>query len=148
MSAPIGNQFAKGHGMGRPSLYDDEYVEIVEQYISECGNKEEYELPTIEGLARYIGVTKQTMLNWGKEHKDFLDALAKLKDQQAVELINKGLNNKVNPTIAKLVLSANHGMREGTDVTTDGKEITFTLHKDVADKYATNSRTDGDSKEQ
>jgi hypothetical protein len=38
-------------------------------------------------------------------------------------LINKGLRGLYNSTIAKLILSSNHGLREGTDITTRGDKI-------------------------
>ena len=34
-----------------------------------------------------------------------------------------GLSGDYNSTIAKLILSTNHGMREGTDITSDNKPI-------------------------
>ena len=114
----------KKHSMGRPSKYGPELIEKVAKYIQQSlkkGNQEE--LPTMEGLAIYFGVVVNTLKNWAKENPEFLTALSKLHDYQKRELINRGLLGTYNPTIAKLILSANHGLREGTDMTTRGKKI-------------------------
>lgn len=56
---------------------------------------------------------------------EFLGALNKIREEQRSRLINKGLSGQYNPVIAKLILSANHGMAEKTetDVTSKGKQI-------------------------
>jgi hypothetical protein len=82
-------------------------------------------LPTIEGFARFIGVNKTTLYEWDKKYPDFSNSLDKIRIEQQTRLINEGLAGNYNPTIAKLILSSNHGMREKTeqDITTGGKEI-------------------------
>ena len=49
----------------------------------------------------------------------------KIKQEQKERLADNGLAGKYNPTIAKLILSANHDMREkvDTDVTSKGDKI-------------------------
>ena len=54
---------------------------------------------------------------------DFLHALEKIENLQGKILQNKGLLGEFNPTITKLMLSANHGMREKSDITSDDKPI-------------------------
>lgn len=135
---------------GRPKEYRDVFVEDVYKYVVECANKTadgDVFLPTVEGLAKEMGYSKETIYQWAKEKQDFSDALEFLKNSQCVDLVNKGLAGKFNPTIAKLVLSANHGMREKTDVTTDDKQITFNLVTDVSNKYATDRGATTDSAE-
>lgn len=109
---------------GRPSKYEPALIEKVAQYIQQSlkkGNQEE--LPTMEGLAIYFGVVVNTLKNWAKENPEFLTALSKLHDYQKRELINRGLLGTYNPTITKLILSSNHGLREGMDITTGGEKM-------------------------
>lgn len=123
---------------GCPTTYSHEYIEKVYEYVEQCVD-EEYEfhktrgdksdtyerrikvnLPTIEGFAHYIGVPLSTLDGWrGKidingelVHKGFSVAIEFLKEKQKEKLIQSGLSGEYNPTIAKLVLSTNHGMRE------------------------------------
>jgi len=129
---------------GRPTKYLEEYNNKVDEYLElhqdkeleKVGLKSEkgYEkidyvlrvnLPTIEGFARFIGVNKTTLYEWDKKYPDFSNSLDKIRIEQQTRLINEGLAGNYNPTIAKLILSSNHGMREKTeqDITTGGKEI-------------------------
>ncbi len=118
--------------VGRPTLYNQEILVKTQEYIDMCGDEiDEYHktrgdksntydrvvkvnLPTIEGLAVYLGINKDTIYTWRKEYKDFSDLIDKLLDKQARELINKGLSGDYNPTIAKVLLTK-HGYREGID---------------------------------
>jgi len=117
---------------GRPTKYKEEYLDSVTEYLNECvDNYKEKKvlLPTIEGFARFIGVNKTTLYEWCKDNEDFSNALDNIKVEQQTRLINNGLADTYNSTIAKLILSSNHGMREKSDVTTNDKDLipeTFT----------------------
>jgi len=82
-------------------------------------------LPTLEGFAVFIGVNKTTLYEWEKDHEEFSNALDLIRSEQQERLINNGLAGTYNSTIAKLILSSNHGMREktDTDVTSGGERI-------------------------
>ncbi|MFA5395216.1 MAG: terminase small subunit [Methanogenium sp.] len=80
-------------------------------------------LPTVEGFADFIGFTKPTLYNWAKKHKEVKLGIDKIVNQQLVRLIDRGLEGTYNSTIAKLILSSNHGMKEKSDVTTDNQPI-------------------------
>jgi len=132
---------------GRPYEYDKKFIKKVDKYLKE--NKDEYEefikqsnsdkgyemydrkikvkLPTLEGFAGYIGFTVQTLTNWSEENVEFLGALEKIMTEQKKRLINMGLSGEYNSTIAKLILSSNHGMREKTetDITSKGEKIGY-----------------------
>lgn len=119
---------------GRPKEYKEEYIELVDIYIQGCEDayneeKKEYEvqLPTVEGFALFVGHHKDTIYEWCKEYPLFSDAIDKIKNNQLNKLINKGLSGKYNPTIAKLLLSGNHNIREKTeqDITSNGMTIQF-----------------------
>lgn len=109
--------------VGRPSEYREEYIAKVDEYLLVYADQLNQAIPTKEGFARYIGSTKRTILTWAEKHKDFLHALEKLSDLQAIELQNNALVGKYNPTIAKLMLSSNHGMKERVDNTTNDKDL-------------------------
>ncbi len=118
---------------GRPSEYKIEYNDKVDEYLllhqdqekqvvkqsSEkyelFDNKLVVDLPTIEGFAHFIKVNKTTLYEWDKKYPDFSNSLDKIRLEQRNRLINNGLSGDYNSTIAKLILSSNHGMNEKTE---------------------------------
>lgn len=135
------------HAGGRPTKYDKKYIQKVYDYIllhqDEEVEKEKKEgwitystkvkLPTIEGFARYIGVNKTTLYEWEVNNPEFSNSLDEIRVEQKERLINMGLAGEYNSTIAKLILSSNHGMREKSDVTSDDKTISPLLVKIIGD---------------
>lgn len=129
---------------GRPTEYSEEIVEKVKLYLESCvdeviqevsgesekftkyNNKLKVKLPTIEGLAVYIGIHKDTIYEWEKIHEQFSDVIALLRSKQAEALINNGLSGDYNPTIAKVLLSK-HGYKEEikTDTEHSGSIATY-----------------------
>ena len=109
----------KKHPGGRPSEYRPEYVKKVDEYIKRSlkQGKSSTELPTLAGLSIYLDKVVNTLKNWGKKYPEFLTALRKLQAYQKRELINRGLLGTYNPTIAKLILTSNHGMTERIEQT-------------------------------
>jgi hypothetical protein len=80
-------------------------------------------LSKLEGFAKFLGVTRKTLNNWAKDHPEFLLALERIKEEQKERLIDSGLSGDYNSTIAKLVLSSDHDIRERSDHTTKGESI-------------------------
>ena len=131
-----------GYDFGRPTLYDETMPQKVVEYLNQCDDEwTEYHktrgaqsdsferilkvnLPSREGFAKYIGVVVNTLKNWGEEHEDFLTALSLIDQEQKKRLFEEGLAGNYNPIIAKLGLSANHGMKDRSDFTTDNDKIT------------------------
>lgn len=113
---------------GRPTKYREEFIDKVDEYILNCkdtlGKKSiNVNLPMIEGFARYIDVSKRSIYEWKDKYPEFSHALEKIEIEQKKRLIEMGLANVYNSAIAKLVLSANHGMKERSDMTSDDKPI-------------------------
>ena len=128
---------------GRPTKYNDKILEKAEQYLSECvdtteqvvtGESEKFtsykekikvNLPTIEGLAVYLNIHRDTLYQWEKEHPDFSDIIERLRGSQIKSLVNNGLSGDYNPTIAKVLLSK-HGYSEKQEIQHSGEIKTIT----------------------
>lgn len=137
---------------GRPTEYKEEYIQEADAYLEESqdeydefhktrgDNTNSYErlvrvrLPTIEGFCLRLDINKTTIYRWEKEHDEFSNALDKIRKEQKDRLIKSGLSGDYNPTIAKLVLSANHGMAEKTETKIDA---TFN-HNNLLDELEDN----------
>ena len=120
---------------GRPTSYQPEFIEKVKEYLAirqdeevktvkqsniEKGyemyeTKVKVNLPTIEGLAKFLGVDKSSLYEWAEKYPEFSHALENVRIEQHDRLIDKGLSGDYNSTIAKLVLSSNHNYREKTE---------------------------------
>lgn len=129
---------------GRPTNYKEEYITKVDEYLELCqdeefdwtktlGDKSEswehrvkVKLPTLEGFSLYIDASLRVLADWEARYPEFLRALDKIRSAQKERLIEKGLSGDYNPTIAKLILSSNHGMNEKTetDIKSGGEKIT------------------------
>lgn len=101
---------AKKHAGGRPSKYSDALIAKGHAYV-DGGFEEGEAVPTVGGLASYLGVRTQTLYNWRKS-PDKAEAVEWLLEctlcEQELMLVNGGLTGKFNPAICKLML-AKHG---------------------------------------
>ena len=84
---------------GRPTIYNEELLERVREYISQCEDNFDVvtgkvNLPSIEGLAFFLKINKDTIQEWKKKHQDFSVLIGELLAKQAKELINKGLSGQ------------------------------------------------------
>ncbi|WP_334468197.1 DNA-packaging protein [Arsenophonus sp. PmNCSU2021_1] len=78
-------------------------------------------VPSVAGLACYLGISRSTAQEYAKENQEFSGTLEAIKTIQENSLINKGLTGEFNPTIIKLMLS-NHGYAEKQETALRGKE--------------------------
>lgn len=139
---------------GRPTLYNEAILTKTQEYISSCNDGyevierpnvkdgrelgteahriEKVKLPTIEGLAVYLDINKDTIYTWRKEYEEFSDLIDKLLAKQANMLISKGLSGDYNTVIAKVLLTK-HGYndRVETDVTTKGESINMSTSEAI-----------------
>lgn len=132
----------KYNPVGRPTLYNKETISSTKEYIANCNDKPykvggkimwTVNIPTIEGLALKLKVTKETIYDWESKYQEFSDLLSELRSVQADRLLNKGLSGDYNHTIAKLML-IKHGYRDGIDVNNFNKEVVDTEEKEKTDK--------------
>ena len=65
-------------------------------------------IPTIAGLACYVGKNRDSIYQYKKESAEFSDILDGIMRLQESKLINQGLTGAFNSTITKLILTK-HG---------------------------------------
>lgn len=125
--------------MARPTDYNEEILTKTMQYLEDCKDtitegKLTVKLPTIEGLAYFLKVNRDTIYEWCRVHPEFSDIIDDLRAKQADSLINSGLAGTYNSTIAKVLL-AKHGYRDAidSDITTGGKPIRELSPKELAE---------------
>jgi len=106
---------------GRPTKYSDEIldkaVEYVTLFFDEKTIPEGEIIPSIEGLALYLEISRPTIYDWkGQEGKEeFSYIVEKLLAKQGLILLNGTLTNQLNSTVGKAILSK-HGYSEKTEV--------------------------------
>lgn len=117
--------------VGRPTKLTDELIKQAENYLTTWKTVDQEAIPTIEGLAIRLGISRDTVYEWRKVpvptegaipeskslelHLQFSDIVNELQAKQARTLISNGLNGKFNPTITKLILSGKHNYVEKTE---------------------------------
>lgn len=119
--------------MARPIEYSKDLIKQTKEYLLTCkdeneqvisGESEKFtkydnrlkvKLPSIEGLAIFLGIHRDTIYDWEKKYKEFSDIIGELRAKQAEALINNGLSGHYNSTIAKVLL-AKHGYKDITEV--------------------------------
>lgn len=97
--------------VGRPTTLTKEHIKGAESYLKggfqQCGDV----VPSIAGLACFLGVHKGQLYSWSTQNQEFHDMLEAIKGAQEKLLINGGLLGDFNATITKLMLSK-HGYSE------------------------------------
>ncbi|MCH8163280.1 MAG: hypothetical protein IIA99_04210, partial [Proteobacteria bacterium] len=99
----------EGYVFGRPTLYRDKYVQMMEDYFNREPFTEEHtkkgvirvpcSFPTLAGFAAKISIARETLWHWYKaknkdgtlKYPDFFNAYKRAKDCQEHILINNGL---------------------------------------------------------
>lgn len=110
--------------MSRPTKYDDDQLEKTKHYIK---NYQAYgdAVPTIEGLADELEVSRQTLYNWSDRYEEFFDILERLMAKQGRKLINGALTNEFNSPFAKM-LATKHGYSDKVDQNLTSSDGTMT----------------------
>ena len=122
------------HAGGRPTKYKPEIFVKIKEYLSMCG-RNQTSLPSIEGLANYLDITRETIYQWDKKYPEFSDTIKKILSKQKQQLMDDGMygGKEVNAAMAIFLLKVNHGMQEKstTAFRASGKEMTIEfIHHD------------------
>ena len=114
------------HPGGRPTKYTPAIIEALNEYLAEAV-PENMKIPTVEGIALKLGITKETLYEWGDKYPEFSYALKELKMKQKQALIETGIfgGKEINANIVALLLKVNHKMIEKSevDMTSKGEKI-------------------------
>lgn len=108
--------------MARPSEYTPTILEMAQHYRDNWHADENQVVPTVEGLALALGISRETVYAWAKDHGEFSDIVSDIRANKSLTLQNGGLSNKLNASVAKLLLG-HEGYREAQDITSDGKAL-------------------------
>lgn len=105
---------------GRPSKLTPELVSKAREYITDFRSNDDV-IPTIEGLAYYLGIARSTLYKYEDENDEFSDIAERVKQLQAKMLINGGLKGDFNASIAKVMMSK-HGYSDKQETEITGKD--------------------------
>ena len=97
--------------VGRPKIFNDvkEVEEKINAYFNYC---EEKEKPyTMSGLAYYLGISRQTLVNYSYED-EYFDTIKKARDKVQMQLEENALSNKANPTFTIFNLKNNFDWKD------------------------------------
>lgn len=133
---------------GRPTKYIPEVIyPKVEEYLSSCG-KEQTELPTVEGLALYLGVNADTLFEWDKKYPEFSESIKKILMKQKTQLMNDGMygGKEVNAGMAIFLLKCNHKMNDGSSANVNVENKILVMPAELITKYGIAHDTKDSSK--
>ena len=92
---------------GRPSIMESKY-EDAKKYLMGGWQEVGDMIPSVAGLACYLGVSREIIYNWRDKDETFFNILRSILTLQERTLLNGGLGKDFNPVITKLVLGK-HG---------------------------------------
>ena len=107
----------------KPTKFTPELVAKIDEFLSEAVPTN-MRIPTVEGLCLKLGISRETIYQWAKEHKKISDTLELIKTKQKEFLTEIGIfgGKEINANIVALFLKANHGMIETTRQELTGAE--------------------------
>lgn len=100
---------------GRPRAFKnaEEVKSKIDAYFNYC---EEKEKPyTMSGLAYYLEVSRQTLVNYSYED-EYFDTIKKARDKVQMQLEENALSNKANPTFTIFNLKNNFDWKDKVEV--------------------------------
>ena len=115
--------------VGRPSKLNQEMVNKANDYLIFDFKNVDDVVPSVAGLAIYLGVNKTTLYEFcdvkNDLGQDFSNTLTSIKEKQEKMLLSGGLVGGYNATITKLML-ANHGYSDKQEVDLSSHDGTMT----------------------
>lgn len=118
--------------VGRPKAFKS--VEEVEKKINAYFNYcEEKEKPyTMSGLAYYLEVSRQTLVNYSNKD-EYFDTIKKARDKVQMQLEENALSNKANPTFTIFNLKNNFDWKDKMEVEKTDMTKVDKLLKEIKD---------------
>ncbi len=126
---------------------EKEETKVVEDFTL----KRKVSVPSIEGLAYFLGISRDTVYDWKEKYPEFSYIIRKLQDKQTRVLIDKGLSGEYNSTISKVLLAKQGYKDESTlDLNNTGKPLTNLTpeQQSVLDKLTEKSHAQSGSVEE
>lgn len=96
-------------------------TQMIYEYLDWCKEKDQF--PHKAGFRKWMRISGHNFIREKMQFDLVRGAINDLEDEGLDYLLQKGLKNKLNPVITKLTLSANFGMKERSDTTTNDKEL-------------------------
>jgi hypothetical protein len=138
--APASRYIPEEKQFGRPTKYNPSYCQQIIEYFSapltknlkktyttkagtviEEDVEKGSEFPTIDEFsAKILGVDDTTLINWTREHPEFLAAYTRAKQLQRDFLIKNGLQERYNSQFAIFVAKNCCGMTDKSEVVLSG----------------------------
>lgn len=118
--------------VGRPRAFKsvEEVEEKINAYFNYC---EEKEKPyTMSGLAYYLEVSRQTLVNYSNED-EYFDTIKKARDRVQMQLEENALSNKANPTFTIFNLKNNFDWKDKMEVEKTDMTKVDKLLKEIKD---------------
>lgn len=96
--------------MARPTDLTPELLERAAHYVNGGYVGEGDLIPSIVGMASYVGVSRSTINLWASSDRSeqFSDIFEQCSEKQEQSLLNGGLGGDFNPAITKMILTK-HG---------------------------------------
>ena len=107
--------------MARLTIYNEQVLKDAKEYL-ENYEIHDHPFPSITGLSRVLGISMSALKRWRNEtgKEELKNTLEKIKDEQHLQLINKGIKGEFNSAICKLMLH-NYGYTDKQKVETSEK---------------------------
>ncbi len=83
--------------VGRPTKYDPAYCQMVEEIMGQG-----YSLTAFAG---HIGVSKETVYNWTREHPEFLGAVSRARPKRLAQLERQLLAGETGPKVTAFMFA-------------------------------------------
>lgn len=118
--------------VGRPRAFKnvEEVEEKINAYFNYC---EEKEKPyTMSGLAYYLEVSRQTLVNYSNKD-EYFDTIKKARDKVQMQLEENALSNKANPTFTIFNLKNNFDWKDKMEVEKTDMTKVDELLKEIKD---------------
>ena len=118
--------------VGRPKAFKNvgEVEKKINAYFNYC---EEKEKPyTMSGLAYYLEVSRQTLVNYSNKD-EYFDTIKKARDRVQMQLEENALSNKANPTFTIFNLKNNFDWKDKMEVEKTDMTKVDELLKEIKD---------------